>query len=128
LATETALLKHLYSRYYPQNVRFSYWRGKRDHEVDLITEVGGQTIPFEIKYRSQHTGVRELKGLLELCQQKSIERGYVATKSVSDFGEMTERPDKQKSSSNETTRIVHIPAPLLCYWMGESDQDVGERL
>jgi uncharacterized protein len=128
VATETAVLKHLYSRYYPQNVRFSYWRGKRDHEVDLIAEVGGQTIPFEVKYRSQHTAVRELKGLLELCQQKSIERGYVATKSVSDFGEMTEMPDKQKSPSNPMTRIMRIPAPLLCYWMGESDQDVGERL
>ena len=128
VATETAVLKHLYARYYPQNVRFSYWRGKRDHEVDLIAEVGGQTIPFEVKYRSQHTGVRELKGLLELCQQKSIERGYVATKSVSDFGEMTELPDKQKRPGNPVTRIMRIPAPLLCYWMGQSEQDVGGRL
>jgi hypothetical protein len=72
--------------------------------------------------------VRELKGLLELCQQKSIERGYVATKSVNDFGEMTELQDKQKRPGNPVTRIMRIPAPLLCYWMGQSEQDVGGRL
>ena len=123
VATETAVLKHLYSRYYPQNMRFSYWRGKRDHDVDLIAEVGGQTIPFEVKYWSQHTGARELKGLLELCQQKSIERGYVVTKSLSDFGEMNDvADDRSATQGNPLTRIMRIPAPLLCYWMGESEQ------
>ncbi len=114
VATETAVFKHLFARYYAQNVRFTYWRGKKDREVDLVAEIGGQVIPFEVKYRAQHTGLRDLKGLLELCQQKSIERGYVVTKSLDDFGVFAGLPDT-------ATRILRIPAPLLCYWMGESE-------
>jgi predicted AAA+ superfamily ATPase len=114
VATETAVFKHLFARYYSQNVRFSYWRGKKDREVDLVAEVGGQIIPFEVKYRAQHTGLRDLKGLLDLCRQKSIDRGYVVTKSLDDFGAISDLPDA-------ATKILRIPAPLLCYWMGESE-------
>lgn len=114
VATETAVFKHLFARYYPQNVRFSYWRGKKDREVDLVAEVGGQIIPFEVKYRAQHTGLRDLKGLLELCQQKAIDRGYVVTKSLDDFGLVANLPET-------SARVLRIPAPLLCYWMGESE-------
>jgi len=114
VATETAVFKHLFARYYAQNVRFTYWRGKKDREVDLVAEVDGQLIPFEVKYRTQHTGLGDLKGLLELCQQKSIHRGYVVTKSLDDFGIIADLPDT-------TTRILRIPAPLLCYWIGVSE-------
>lgn len=120
VATETAVFKHLFARYYSQNVRFTYWRGKKDREVDLLAEVGGQLIPFEVKYRAQHTGLRDLKGLLELCQQKSIGRGYVVTKSLDDFGAIKELPDTD-------TRIMRIPAPLLCYWMGASELALGNE-
>ncbi|WP_231886698.1 ATP-binding protein [Methylomonas methanica] len=51
VATETAVFKHLFARYYSQNVRFTYWHGKKDREVDLVAEIGGQLIPFEVKYR-----------------------------------------------------------------------------
>lgn len=122
VATETAVFKHLFARYYAHNVRFSYWRGKKDREVDLVAEVNGQVIPFEVKYRTQHTGARELKGLIELCGQKMIARGYVITKSLDDFGLMTGVP--QSSESN--TRIMRIPAPLLCYWMGASELDSAD--
>ncbi len=114
VATETAVFKHLFARYYAQNVRFTYWRGKRDREVDLVAELGGKIIPFEVKYRAQHTGLRDLKGLLELCSQKHIDRGYVVTKSLDDFGPATDLP-------NTTTQILYIPAPLLCYWMGQAE-------
>ena len=40
IASETAVFKHLFARYYSQNVRFSYWRGHKDHEIDLVAEVG----------------------------------------------------------------------------------------
>ncbi|MBL8471488.1 MAG: ATP-binding protein [Rhodocyclaceae bacterium] len=112
VATETAVFKHLFAHYYPQNVRFTYWRGKKDREVDLLAEVGARIIPFEVKYRAQHTGLRDLKGLLEVCREKSISRAYVVTKSLEHFGPL---PDVSDSS----TRILHIPAALLCYWMGE---------
>ena len=118
LATETAIFKHLFAHYYAQSVRFSYWRGKKDHEVDLVAEVGRQIIPFEVKYRAQHTGSRDLKGLLELCQQKSIDRGYVVTKALDDFGVVAKMPDTK-------TRIMRIPAPLLCYWMGGAELEGG---
>ena len=117
VATETAVFKHLFARYYAQNVRFTYWRGKKDREVDLVAEVDGQIIPFEVKYRAQHTGARELKGLIELCELKKITRGYVVTKSLDDFGLMTGMPQ----GGDTATQIMRIPAPLLCYWMGGSE-------
>jgi hypothetical protein len=120
VATETAVFKHLFARYYAQNVRFTYWRGKKDREVDLVAEIGGQIIPFEVKYRAQHTGLRDLKGLIELCQQKNIDRAYVVTKSLDDFGVVADLPDT-------ATRILRIPAPLLCYWMGESELTLEQQ-
>jgi hypothetical protein len=117
VATETAVFKHLFARYYPQNVRFTYWRGKKDREVDLVAEVGGEIIPFEVKYRAQHTGARDLKGLVELCQQKNVARGYVVTKSLSDFGPMADLPQRDEKAAG----IMRIPAPLLCYWMGATE-------
>lgn len=120
VATETAVFKHLFARYYPQNVRFTYWRGKKDREVDLVAEVAGQIIPFEVKYRAQHTGARELKGLLALCEQKKLARGYVVTKSLDDFGVLPSVPSKTQA----TTQIMRIPAPLLCYWMGAHELTV----
>lgn len=124
VATETAVFKHLFARYYAQNVRFSYWREKKDHEVDLVAEVDGEIIPFEVKYRAQHTGVRELKGLIELCESKRISRGYVVTKSLDDFGLMT-APQPARGSGQAPTQIMRIPAPLLCYWMGATELPVG---
>lgn len=41
VATETAVFKHLFARYYSQQVRFTYWRGKQDHDVNLVAEMGG---------------------------------------------------------------------------------------
>ena len=119
VATETAVFRHLFARYYAQQVRFTYWRGKQEREVDVVAEVGGQIVPFEVKYRTQHTGVRELKGLMELCQQKNISRGYVVTKALDDFGLLAGTP--------EGINIMRIPAPLICYWMGESELYVAEE-
>lgn len=117
VATETAVFKHLFARYYAQNVRFTYWRGQKEREVDLVAEVDGQIIPFEVKYRAQHTGAPELKGLFALCAQKQLARGYVVTKSLDDFGIMP----SGLSSEEGSTQIMRIPAPLLCYWMGASE-------
>lgn len=113
VATETAVFKHLYARYYAQSVRFTYWRGKKDHEVDLVAEVNGEVVPFEVKYRARHAGPRELRGLLELCQQKQLPRAYVITKSLDDFGLLP-----VLSQDHSAAQIMRIPAPLLCYWMG----------
>lgn len=115
-ATETAVFKHLFSRYYDQAIRFSYWRNakeKGEKEVDLIAEFGEKLVPFEIKYRSSSIKLQDFKGLLELCQQKSIDRAYIITKSLEDFGLLPSFHGR-----NLETQIMRIPAPFLCYWMG----------
>jgi len=117
VATETAVFKHLFARYYSRQVRFTYWRGKKDHEVDLVAEMEGGLVPFEVKYRTQHTGLRELKGLLELCETKQLEHAYVVTKSLDDFGVLAASTEKL------ATKIMRIPAPLLCYWMGAGEAE-----
>lgn len=114
IATETAVFKHLFARYYSQQVRFTYWRGKRNHEVDLVAQLGDELIPFEVKYRAEHTGARQLKGLFELCKDKRVARAYVVTKSLDDFGPLA-------SNEKPAAKVMRIPAPLLCYWMGESE-------
>ena len=74
-------------------------------------------------YRSYRDSVyQELKGLIELCEQKRISRGYVVTKSLDDFGPMTGLPQ----TGETRTQIMRIPAPLLCYWMGEAETVQGD--
>lgn len=114
VAAEAAVLRHLYARYYKNSVLFSYWRGKKDLEVDLIAEIEGQIIPFEVKYRSQSVDDRMLKGLFTFCTEKGVRRGYVVTKQLGDFGVMSQMDEKPFS-------ILKIPAVLLCYWMGETE-------
>jgi uncharacterized protein len=114
IATETCVFKHIYARYYSQILRFTYWRDKSDKEVDIVAEIGKEIIPFEVKYRMNHTGIRDLKNLLHFCQLKSVPKGYAVTKSLSDFGLLA-------GTEKQGTAIMLIPAPLLCYWMGESE-------
>ena len=64
VATETAVFGHLFARYYAQNVRFQLLAWQTRPRVDLVAEVGGELIPSRVKYRAQHTGARELKGLI----------------------------------------------------------------
>jgi len=113
IATETAVFKHIFARYYPSNVKFSYWHGKRQHEVDLVAEAGAEIIPFEVKYRNRSPNSTDLKGLLEMSRSKTLKRAYVVTKSVDDLGEI--------EGLNTPLRVMRIPAPLLCYWMGSTE-------
>lgn len=114
VAAEASVLKHLFARYYQQNVRFTYWRGKKDLEVDLVAEVSDQIVPFEVKYRSQPADIRTLKGLVAFCAEKNAARGYVVTKSLGDFGILSQK-------DQDAAPIFRIPATLLCYWMGEME-------
>lgn len=110
VAIETAVFKHLYA-HSAQHLRFTYWHGDKNHEVDLVMEDGNKIIPFEIKCRAQHIHSRDLKGLMELCRKKSIKKAYVVTKSLNDFGPMI-------NDSLPDTKIMKIPAVLICYWLG----------
>jgi predicted AAA+ superfamily ATPase len=107
-AVETTVFKHLYAHYTPQNALFSYWRGAKDLEVDIIMQMDGKIIPFEVKYRSTHTKPKDVQGMLELCKEKNLPKGYVVTQSVKDFG---------INQPQDGPKLLNIPAVLLCYWL-----------
>jgi predicted AAA+ superfamily ATPase len=90
----------------------AYWRGTKDLEVDVVMQMGAKLLPFEVKYRSQHTDWRDLKGLAQLCEQKQPASAFVVTKSMRDFGRMP-------ALDGQTTQVLKIPAALLCFWLGE---------
>ncbi len=112
---ETAFFKHVFTRLYAQNVTFAYWRGKRECEVDIVADVQGRLVPFEVKYRGQNTGPGELRGLREFCVSKAVKRGYVITRSLADFGVL------ELKEGDMELKILKIPAALACYWLGRSE-------
>lgn len=111
---ETAIIGHLWSHCAFNQARFSYWRNKKEKEVDLMVEIGETIIPLEVKYQSQMVQARDVSALIEVCAQKpSIQYGYIITKSPQDIG-----PLQDKSSQN---KYMKIPASLFCYWLGASE-------
>jgi uncharacterized protein len=119
-AVETAFFKHVFTRYYNISIGFCYWHGKKKEEVDIVAEVGGRAVPFEVKYRHKHTGTGELKGLVGFCSQKKIVHGYVITREISDFSVL------QLAQTPAKTSLLKIPAPLACYWLGQSELETGK--
>lgn len=122
-AAETAVFKHLFARYYAQSAGFSYWRGKGDREVDIVAASEGRLMPFEVKYRSQHTGAGDLKGLAEFCATRKAPRGYVVTKEMGDFSVLSLGCDVATKDGAMPAKIAKIPAPLACYWLGKTEMD-----
>ncbi len=119
-AVETAFFKHVFTRYYNMSMRFSYWRGKGDREVDIIAESGSRLVPFEVKYRgSDHTEFKEVQGMIEFCKEKKIEQGYIITREMRDFSVM--------QVPKSAIRLAKIPAPLACFWLGQSELESGNH-
>ena len=116
-AVETAFFKHVYARYYKTSIGFSYWRDRAGHEVDIIADVGGRLVPFEVKYRNTDTGAGSLKGLVEFCETRKVQRAYVITKDMNDFGVL------DLSSAAGSLLAAKVPAPLACYWLGRTELD-----
>jgi hypothetical protein len=73
-------------------------------------------VPFEVKYRNQATQWQDLKGMVEFCRERGVSLGYVVTKEMEDFGVM-----EREFEPGVSLRLVKIPAPLACYWLGESE-------
>jgi hypothetical protein len=121
-AVETAFFKHVFTRYYSLTPRFSYWRHRSGQEVDIIAEVKGEIVPFEIKYSRSRVDNRELKGMLALCRERSIKRAYVITRDLADFEIL---PVGAGDLANQETRIMKVPALLACYWL--SNKELGVR-
>lgn len=119
-AVETAFFKHVFTRYYADQPSFTYWRDKanRDLEVDLIAEIGGRLVPFEVKYQDAAPLAGRLKGLRLFLEQKRIEHGYVITQRWQDFG-VLEMPSATAGREREklNAKVLAIPAPLACYWL-----------
>lgn len=106
---ETAIVGHLFAHCSAHLARFSYWRNHRGKEVDLIIEMGDLIVPFEVKYQSQLVQARDIPGLIDLGNQKSIQHGYIITKSPQDIGVLP------------GTACAKIPAALACYWLGAAE-------
>jgi predicted AAA+ superfamily ATPase len=117
-AVETAFFKHVFTRYYAQTPRFSYWQAPKGKavEVDLIAEIGDRIVPFEVKYQDAELTQRRLKGLREFLQLKQVNQGYVITQRWEDFGVIDSLPLSAGEQSPQA-RILAIPAPLACYWL-----------
>lgn len=106
---ETATLGHLRSSCAFHQAHFSYWRNPKDKEVDLVVEIQQSILPFEVKYKSQAVSIKDVVGLIDLCNQKpSIRHGYIITKNPHDIGPLQEK-------------YMRIPAALFCYWLGASE-------
>ena len=114
-AVETAFFKHVFTRFYDRSIGFSYWRGKKNEEVDIVAEVPGRLVPFEVKYRSQHTGLGDLKGLSAFCRENEVPQAYVITSDMADFSTI------EIPNTPARTRLIKIPAPLACFWLGQSE-------
>ncbi len=110
-AVETAVFRHLFGRYYQQAIGFSYWRNRSGQEVDVVAEIRGQRVPFEVKYRAPAN--IDLAGLKAFIRERSPERAYVLTREIADFGIV---PD-----AASTIPIVRLPAALACYWLGAAE-------
>ncbi len=122
IAAETTFFKHVFARY-ARSIGFSYWRGKRDQEVDIVAAVEGRLVPFEVKYRSQNTGAGDVKGLAEFCTERQVTRGYVITKEIQDFSIMPLGIEVATQEGNVPVQALKIPAPLACYWLGKTELD-----
>jgi hypothetical protein len=114
-AVETTFFKHMFTRYYEVSIGFSYWRGGCNEEVNIVADVRGRLVPFEVKYRWQHTDRNDLKGIIALCREKNLDRGYVITRDMADFSGLPLDP------VGGGARLLKTPAPLACYWLGQSE-------
>ncbi|HRH86120.1 MAG TPA: ATP-binding protein [Rubrivivax sp.] len=119
-AVETAFFKHVYTRYYGQTPRFSYWQDKRnrDLEVDLIAELGDRLVPFEVKYQDAEVTIKRLKGMRLFLEERKVQQGYVITQRWDDFKvlDVTSARTGQEQAKLDA-QILSIPAPLACYWL-----------
>jgi predicted AAA+ superfamily ATPase len=107
---ESTVFKHLaIETLHSQRLNFSFWKGGKDREIDIIAEAGNRLIPFEVKYRSkQHTSGKNLRGLTDFCKDRHPDLAYVFTR----------EPEDIDSFAIDKSTIIKIPTPLACYLLG----------
>jgi predicted AAA+ superfamily ATPase len=119
-AVETAFFKHLFTRFYKESPTFSYWRDRKsaDREVDIIAELAGRLVPFEVKYQGTEITAKKLQGLRIFLEQRKLDQGYVITQRWEDFGVMSTTVAFPRSARKQrSARVLKIPAPLACFWL-----------
>jgi len=113
-SVETAVFAHLSAHNATNHAYFSYWKDAKNKELDLIMDLKGKEIPFEVKYQSQVTQPGDVQGLRSFCSQKrEIKYAYVLTKTAQDIGLL--------NLNTPHTQAMRIPASLFCYWLGQSE-------
>jgi len=65
----------------PEIRNISYFRDKQKHEVDIILELDGRTVPIEVKYQN-HIYNHDLKNLLYFMDLHDLVFGVVVTKNL----------------------------------------------
>ena len=115
LVVESACFRHLFGRYYREAIGFTYWRNRSGEEVDVVAELRGQLVPFEVKYR--RAASIEYPGLVSFMREKRPERAYLITRELTDFGIHKVRDSE--------TQLLRIPAALACYWLGAAEVQEG---
>ncbi len=65
----------------PEIKNISYFRDKQKHEVDIILELDGRTVPIEVKYQN-HIYNHDLKNLLYFMDIHDLVFGVVVTKNL----------------------------------------------
>jgi predicted AAA+ superfamily ATPase len=117
LVVESACFRHLFGRYYREAIGFTYWRNRNGEEVDVVAELRGQLVPFEVKYR--RAANIEIPGLLSFIREKKPERAYLITRELTDFG--------IHAVKDSETQLLRIPAALACYWLGAAEVQEGSE-
>ena len=107
---ESTVFKHLATETFRSGgMNFSYWKGVKDREVDIIAEFGDRVVPFEIKYRSkEHTTSKDLRGIVDFCKERRPGLAYAITRDPADI----------ETIAVDGSTIIKIPAPLACYLLG----------
>ena len=113
---ESTVFKHLtFETFRIPRMNYSFWKGSKDREVDIIVESGDRLVPFEVKYRSKtHTTTKDLRGLMEFCNEHHPKRAYV----------ITQDPEDIETIAVGNSAILKIPAPLACYLLGRFEHAV----
>jgi len=112
---ETTVLRHLYAYYYRDTPEILYWRDKthKEKEIDIIVRSPSYIFPFEVKY-SEQPKLGEESGLSLYCKKEKIKTAFWVTKNEADFA--------LSQFDKIDTKVLKIPAHILCYLLGQAER------
>ena len=117
---ETAVLRHLYPCRQRAKAEVGYWReAAADREVNLVLRRDDWSLPVEIKYR-ERPRLESGGGLAAYCRARGPALAMLVTRRERDFG--VER------LAGASTRVLKIPAHILCYLLGRAERRGDDSL